>query len=78
MPTEISSPSAPIIEHKAPDVSLLGIVAILIFVLHLAGGIAFDRSRANPAVAPAAFAALDGEAKCTAQAARPEPSLPYD
>lgn len=77
MSTEITRPSAPIIENfRAPDVSLLGIVAIIIFALHLAGGIAFDRAHAN--VAPAAFAALADEMTCAAQVRPPERSLPYD
>ena len=89
MPTEINRPSAPTIGAagtppailpgiNTPDATSLGltplaIAAILALILHVASGIMLDRSHARPAAA-----ALDEGVTCPAEAATPQPSLPYD
>jgi hypothetical protein len=60
-------------------VSPLTIAATIAFVvLHLVSGALLERSHASPAAEPSAFAALDEEAKCSAEAPEPKPALPYD
>ena len=49
------------------------IIAILVLVLHVAGGDLLGRSQAR-----ASIAAPDEEAKCPADATLPAPSLPFD
>jgi hypothetical protein len=57
----------------------LTVVATIAFVvLHLVSGALLERSHARPAAEPSAFAALDGEAKCSAEMPEPKPALPYD
>ena len=56
-----------------PDIPALAIIAILILVLHVAGGDLLGRSQAH-----ASIAAPDDEAKCAADAKPPVPSLPFD
>jgi hypothetical protein len=89
MPTEIRSPSAPLIEQaetpqavpsgiNSPDATSLdltplAIAAILALVLHVASGVMLDRSHASPK-----GAALDEAVTRPAEASPPQPSLPYD
>jgi hypothetical protein len=89
MPTEIGSPSAPLIEQvetpqavpsgiNSPDATSLGltplaIVAILALILHVASGVMLDRSHASPA-----GEALDEAVTCPAETSQPQPALPYD
>jgi len=88
MPTEIKSPSAPAIEpgesqtllsgtspHEARPLNLtpLIIIAVLTLVLHVATGIALDRSHASPM-----GVALDEAVTCAAWTKPPQPALPYD
>jgi hypothetical protein len=89
MPTEIRSPSAPLIEQaetpqavpsgiNSPDATSLdltplAIAAILALVLHVASGVMLDRSHASPV-----GAALDDGVTCPTEASPPQPSLPYD
>jgi hypothetical protein len=74
MPTQIRRPSARTLAPTAPDVNpnnlTLTIIAILIFVLHLAGAAMLGRSQAL-AIAPA-------EAGCSGEPTQKERSLPYD
>jgi hypothetical protein len=51
---------------------------VLFVVLHLVSGIMLERSHARPAIEPTAFAALDDEVKCPAEARQREPSFPND
>lgn len=89
MPTEIRSPSAPLIEQvetpqavpsgiNSPDATSLSltplvIAATLALILHVASGVMLDRSHASPAAA-----ALDEAVTCPAEASPPQPALPYD
>jgi hypothetical protein len=60
-------------------VSPLTVAATIAFVaLHLVSGVLLERSHASPAAEPSAFAALDDEAKCSAEMPEPGPVLPYD
>ena len=83
MPTEIRRPSAQIIEQTrapgAPQLSLtlLGIIATLTFVLHLATGAALYRSHASQ-IAPTVVGAAGDQAICVSEAKPPERALPYD
>jgi hypothetical protein len=85
MPTEITRPSTPIVGRSTMlkvspiRISPLTIAATIAFVvLHLVGGALLERSYASPAAEPSAFAALDEEAKCSAETPEPKPALPYD
>ena len=84
MPTEIARSSAPSARRaRTPgmnsrdvtplSITALAIIAILILVLHVAGGDLLGRSQAHASVA-----APDDEAKCPADATPPAPSLPFD
>jgi hypothetical protein len=78
MPTQIRRPSARTLAPTAPDVNSnnltpLTIIAILIFVLHLAGAAMLGRS-----ITPLSAGALGDEARCAAEVKAPERSLPYD
>jgi hypothetical protein len=83
MPTEIRRPSARIIQQarkpEAPpfNLTLIGVIAILTFVLHLATGAVLDRSHASQ-LASTSFGAAGDEAVCASEAKQPEPALPYD
>jgi hypothetical protein len=55
------------------SIAALTIIAILVVVLHVAGGDLLGRSQAH-----ASIAAPDAEAKCPANARPPAPSLPFD
>ena len=79
MPTQIRQPSVQILEPTTPDVTPasltpLTIIAVLIFVLHLAGAAMLGRAQASLAMAPS----ISAEAGCTGEQARKERSLPYD
>ena len=85
MPTEITRPSTPnvgrstMLKVSPVRVSPLTIAATIAFVvLHLVSGPLMERSHASPATEPSAFAALDEEAKCSAESPEPKPTLPYD
>jgi hypothetical protein len=57
------------LEISPLGVSPLTIVVTLGFVvLHLVSGVMLDRSHASPAIEPAAFAALEDQVKCSAEA----------
>ena len=84
MPTEITRSSAPsagrarmpgMNSRDVTPLSLtaLAIIAILVLVLHVAGGDMLGRPQAH-----ASIAAPDDEAKCPADAKPPAPSLPFD
>jgi hypothetical protein len=75
MPTQIRRPSAQALAPAAPDVNSnsltpLTIIAILIFVLHLAAAAMLGRSQAKAIVA--------AEAGCSGEPTQKERSLPYD
>jgi hypothetical protein len=55
------------------SLTALAIIAILVLVLHVASGDILDRLHAH-----ASIAAPDEEAKCSADAKPPVPSLPFD
>jgi hypothetical protein len=55
------------------SITALTIIAILVLVLHVAGGDLLGRSQAHAAVA-----ALDSETMCPVDATPPAPSLPFD
>jgi hypothetical protein len=79
MPTEMrrSIPQVTV-PSRVFGVSPLTIAATIAFVfLHFVSGVMLERSHASPTVETSAFAALDDEAKCPAEAKQPEP-LPYD
>jgi hypothetical protein len=83
MPTQIRRPSAQVLAPTAPDVSPnsltpLTIIAILVFVLHLAAAAALGRSQAALAIAPPAAGAMGDEARCAAEMKPPARSLPFD
>jgi hypothetical protein len=84
MPTEITRPSAPIANRAGTpgpgsrdvtplSLTALAIIAILVLVLHIAGGAVLGHPQAH-----ASIAATDDEAKCPADATPPVPSLPFD
>lgn len=84
MPTEIARSPAPSAGRaRMPginsrdvtplSITALTIIAILVLVLHVAGGDLLGRSQAHAAVA-----APDDEAKCPVDATLPVPSLPFD
>jgi hypothetical protein len=56
-----------------PSPAPLVIVAVLAFILHVAGGAALDRSHAS-----SALGAVEDGMRCPAKAMPAEPSLPYD
>jgi hypothetical protein len=56
-----------------PSITALAIIAILILVLHVAGGDRLGRSQAH-----ASIATPDDEAMCPADAKSRVPSLPFD
>jgi hypothetical protein len=75
MPTQIRRPTARALASTAADVNSnsltpLTIIAILIFVLHLAGAAMLGRSQAR-VIATA-------EAGCSGEPTQKERSLPYD
>jgi hypothetical protein len=55
------------------SITALTIIAILILVLHVAGGAVLGHPQAH-----ASIAAQDEEAKCPADAKPPVPALPFD
>jgi len=84
MPTEIAHSSAPSARRAGMpgmdsrdvtplSITALAIIAILILVLHVAGGDLLGRSRAHASVA-----APDAETACPADQTPPVPSLPFD
>lgn len=81
MPTQIRRPSVPTLAPtNTPDVSSsnltpLTIIALLVFVLHLAGVAMLGHSQASRAVGPAASAVDTG---CATEPMQKERSLPYD
>jgi hypothetical protein len=82
MPTHIRRPSAQTLAPTAPDVNSnnltpLTIIAILVFVLHLAGAAMLGRSQASLAIMPAAFGAGDATG-CATEPKAGERSLPFD
>jgi len=82
MPTQIRRPSAQTLEPVAPDVNSISltpltIIAILVFVLHLAGAAALGRSHAGATIVPVAFGA-DDATRCAAEVKATERSLPFD
>jgi hypothetical protein len=79
MPTQIRQPSVQTLAPATPDagsdnLTPLSIIAILIFVLHLAGAAMLGRSQASVAQAPS----ISAEAGCAGEPAKNERSLPYD
>ena len=79
MPTQIRQPSAQVRAPARPDASPnsltpLTIIAILIFVLHLAGVAMLGRSQTGPAITPV----VSDEAGCAMAPKQRERSLPYD
>ena len=80
MPTQIRRPSVPTLapattpEASSNNLTPLTIIAILVFVLHLAGAAMLGRSQANPSAGLMA----SGEAKCAGEPVQKERSLPYD
>jgi hypothetical protein len=79
MPTQIRRPSAQTLARTAPDVSSdnltpLTIIAILVFVLHLAGAAMLGHSQASLAMAPS----MSAEAGCAGEPSKKERPLPYD
>ena len=83
MPTQIRRPSAQTLAPNAPDVNSdsltpLTIIAILIFVLHLAGAAMLGSSQAGHAIAPLTSGALDDATGCATEAKPTERSLPFD
>ena len=83
MPMEIRRPSTRIIEQtRAPDVTSLSltplaIIAVLAFVLHLAGGMMLYRSQASGMIG-AGSVVVDDEVGCAVEPRQTERSLPYD
>ena len=83
MPTEISRPSAQTIEQpRAPEapplsLTLIGIIAILTFVLHLATGAVLYRSHAGE-IGSTATGATGDLTVCASEAKPLERTLPYD
>ena len=82
MPTEIRHPATQVLAPAATDanpssLTPLTIIAILIFVLHLAGAATIKRSQASLAVGPVAFSTADA-AGCAAEAKPAERPLPFD
>ena len=82
MPTQIRPPSSRILAPASADANSnnltpLTIIAILIFVLHLAGAATVKRSQASVAVGPVAFSTADA-AMCAAEAKPAERPLPFD
>ena len=84
MPTEIARSSTPSTRRaRTPgmnsrdvtplSITALSIIAILILVLHVAGGDLLGRSQAHASVV-----GQDGAAKCAADATPPALSLPFD
>jgi len=84
MPTEIARSSAPSARRAGMpgmdsrdvtplSITALTIIAILILVLHVAGGDLLSRSQAHASVA-----APDDEAKCPAEVTPAAASLPFD
>ena len=84
MPTEIARSSTPsdgrartpeINSHDIAPLSItaLAIIAILVLVLHVAGGDLLGRSQAH-----ASAAVPDDGVKCATSATPQEPSLPFD
>jgi hypothetical protein len=55
------------------SITALTIIAVLVLVLHVAGGDLLGRSQAH-----ASFVVQDDGATCPADARSPAPSLPYD
>lgn len=79
MSTEMLNPPAHVLARsKAHHISPLKVAAFAIVVFHLAGGVMLDRSHASKTIEPPACAALDDDAKCSADTMPPQPSLPYD
>jgi hypothetical protein len=83
MPTEIRRPSAQIIEQtRAPEapplsLTLLGTIAILTLVLHLATGAVLYSSHAGE-IAPMVVGAAGEQAICASEAKPLERALPFD
>jgi hypothetical protein len=66
------APTAP--DGSPTNLTPLTIIAILVFVLHLAGAAVLDRAQTSPAITSAVF----DEAGCATAPRQGEPSLPYD
>jgi hypothetical protein len=82
MPTQIRRPSTRALAPAAADANSnsltpLTIIAILIFVLHLAAAATIKRSQASPAIGPMAFGIGDA-ARCATEAKPAERPLPFD
>ena len=58
---------------KPLSITALSIIAILVLVLHVAGGDLLGQPQANASVV-----VQDEEAKCPAEVTPPRPSLPFD
>jgi hypothetical protein len=83
MPTQIRRPSARALAPTAADVNSnsftpLTIIAILIFVLHLAAAAMLGRSQASPAIGALKAGALDDATRCAPEAKPTERPLPFD
>ena len=83
MPTEIGRPSAQAIEQpRAPDtpplsIALLGVIAVLTLVLHLATGAALYRSHAGQ-ITPTVAGVAGDLTVCASESKPLERALPYD
>jgi hypothetical protein len=84
MPTEIRRSSSRVLSPAAADANPnnnlipITIIAILIFVFHLASAAMIKRSQASPAVGPVASAALAAEPGCVAESRQSMRPLPFD
>lgn len=79
MPTQIRRPSARVLAATTPDVSPnsltpLTIIAILVFVLHLAGAAVLGHAQTGPAIT----SAVSDDAGCATAPRQKAQSLPYD
>ena len=83
MPTEIRRPSAQIIQQpRAPEapplsLTLLGVIAVLTLVLHLATSAVLYRSHAGQ-IAPTVAGAAGDLTVCASEAKPLERTLPFD
>ena len=83
MPTQIRRPSAQIIEQpralETPplNLTLLGVIAILTLVLHLATGAVLYRAHAGQ-IAPTVAGAAGDQVVCSSDAKPLERALPFD
>lgn len=82
MPTHIRRPSAPVLAPTVADadsnsLTPLTIIAILVFVLHLAGAAMLGRAQAGLTIGLAGLG-TNSAARCAAEAKPAERSLPFD